>query len=355
MREKDKEKDKEKDRVGPAIRTTIGRIADAVSRSPSIRQATEDDKGLRAMREALAAVRTVGFIGSSGTGKSTRALKVARSQGISYIIDDGLLINAGRIVAGLSAKRASSRLESVRQALFVEEGRASVMRRSIQEQAPESIMVLGTSDGMVDKICANLWMRIPEERIRIEDVSTEDEIRVAVSTRKREGKHAIPVPSLEIKHEFSGYFSEPLTRLLRRRDRNPTAPAVTDAERTVVRPTFSSLGQYTISDEALRSMTEMILRRVRGVAGLVGFTAGNDAYGAEIKAELSLYYGFNAQEVLREAQTRIIRDIEQYTSINVMTVDVRARRVVHAPARQPLPPAPAPVSGRSDSPPPERA
>jgi uncharacterized alkaline shock family protein YloU len=120
-----------------------------------------------------------------------------------------------------------------------------------------------------------------------------------------------------------------------------------DAERTVVRPTFSSLGQYTISDEALRSMTELILRRVRGVAGLVGFEAGNDAYGAEIKVELSLYYGFNAQEVLREAQNRIVREIEKYTSINVMTVDVRARRVVHPPQGQTL-------GAVADSPPPDR-
>jgi uncharacterized alkaline shock family protein YloU len=94
-------------------------------------------------------------------------------------------------------------------------------------------------------------------------------------------------------------------------------------------------------------MTELILRRVRGVAGLVGFEAGNDAYGAEIKVELSLYYGFNAQEVLREAQNRIVREIEKYTSINVMTVDVRARRVVHPPQGQTL-------GAVADSPPPDR-
>lgn len=337
-KDREKEKAPERERRASGVRDTIERIA-GVARAPSIRSSPEEEK---AMRDALAPIRVVGFIGPPGTGKSTRALKVARTQGIAYIIDDGLLIHGGRIVAGLSAKRADSRLESVRQALFVEEGRASVMRRSLQEQAPASLMILGTSDGMVDKICGSLWLPLPSERIHIEDVSTEDEIRTAVSTRLREGKHAIPVPSLEIKHEFSGYFSEPLTRFLRRRDRaNPAAPAA-ETERTVVRPTFSSLGQYTISDEALRTMAELILKRVRGVAGLVGFEAGNDAYGAEIRAELSLYYGFNAQEVLREAQSRIVKEIEKYTSINVMKVDVRARRVVHLPPGQTPPPPAAP-------------
>ncbi len=339
-KDREKEKGPERERRVLGVRDTIGRIA-GVARAPALSLSADEEK---AMREALALIRTVGFIGSSGTGKSTRALKVARSQGIAHIIDDGLLIHGGRIVAGLSAKRADSRLESVRQALFVEEGRASVMRRSLVEQAPASLMILGTSDGMVDRICESLWLPPVSERIHIEDVSTEDEIRTAVSTRQREGKHAIPVPSLEIKHEFSGYFSEPLTRFLRRRERQAAAggagPPHLETERTVVRPTFSSLGQYTISDEALRTMAELILRRVKGVAGLVGFEAGNDAYGAELKAELALYYGFNAQEVLREAQNRIVKDIEKYTSINVMKVDVRARRVVHLPPGPPQPPPP---------------
>ncbi|MBC7331818.1 MAG: hypothetical protein H5T91_05265, partial [Synergistetes bacterium] len=44
------------------------------------------------------------FVGPSGTGKSQRALPLAISYGIRYIIDDGLLIKDGRIIAGFSAK-----------------------------------------------------------------------------------------------------------------------------------------------------------------------------------------------------------------------------------------------------------
>jgi uncharacterized alkaline shock family protein YloU len=45
-------------------------------------------------------------------------------------------------------------------------------------------------------------------------------------------------------------------------------------------------------------------------------------------------YGFNAPQVLHEVQERISRQVEEYTSINVMSVNVRARRVVHAAAAQ---------------------
>lgn len=61
----------------------------------------------------------VSFVGPSGTGKSTRAIRVAKANDIHYIIDDGLLINGSRIVAGTSsAKKAPTKMESVRQALF---------------------------------------------------------------------------------------------------------------------------------------------------------------------------------------------------------------------------------------------
>ena len=42
-------------------------------------------------REVLSNIAVIAFVGPSGTGKSTRAIKVARDNNIHYIIDDGLL------------------------------------------------------------------------------------------------------------------------------------------------------------------------------------------------------------------------------------------------------------------------
>ena len=46
------------------------------------------------------AMRVFAFVGPSGTGKSYRAQMVAGENKISYIIDDGLLINENEVVAG---------------------------------------------------------------------------------------------------------------------------------------------------------------------------------------------------------------------------------------------------------------
>jgi hypothetical protein len=183
-----------------------------------------------------------------------------------------------------------SRLESRPAGVVCRRDPGGGHEKSLAEHHPAALMILGTSDGMLEKICRNLWLNPPSMLIRIEDISTEEEMREAKNTRMTEGKHTIPVPSMEIKHGFSGYFSDPFWRRLRRRDRSvPTQ--FDETERTVVRPTFSGLGSYSISDDAMRDMVRIILRRVRGVAELVDFRAEKEIYGVVIDMELSLVYG----------------------------------------------------------------
>jgi uncharacterized alkaline shock family protein YloU len=306
------------DRSGPF--RTLGRLAEAVNRSSAAAEKNDDE-----MKTALREIAVIAFIGPSGTGKSTHAIRIAGKYQIAYIIDDGLLIHGSRILAGASAKKAPSRLESVRQALFADATRAAVMRRALLAHKPSTLMILGTSDGMLTKICQNLWLNQPAMLIRIEDVSSEEEMRQAKEVRLSQGKHAIPVPSMEIKHEFSGTFTDPFARLRRRRDRSQAAH---ESDRTVVRPTFSGLGNYSMSDEAMRMMIELILGQIRGVAGLMGFIVRTEVYGVVLDLDLALIYGYNAPQVLQEVQERVSSQVEAYTAINVMAVNVRARRVV---------------------------
>lgn len=283
-------------------------------------------------RDALSKIAVVAFVGQSGTGKSTRAISVARANDIRYLIDDGLLVNGSRIVAGTSAKKAPTKMESVRQALFVDETRSSVMRRALVEQHPAALMILGTSDSMLKQICNNLWLNQPSMLIRIEDVSTEEERRNARNTRMTEGMHSIPVPTMEIKHEFSGYFSDPFNRIRQRFDseRNGGKGYAVDSERTMVRPTFSSLGSYSISEEAMLDLIKIVLEKIPGIAGVVNYKTEKRTIGVVFSLDLALYYGFDAQKVLLEAQQRIGSAIEEYTSITIVAVNVRAQRLIHS-------------------------
>lgn len=310
----------------------FGRLADAVKTTVhEINRSTEANTEQQ-IREVLAQVAVVAFIGPSGTGKSTRAIKVAKENHINYIIDDGILIHGSSIIAGSSAKRASTKIESVKQAIFADETRAANMRRALLEELPPALMILGTSRDMLDRICRNLWLSKPAMLIRIEDIATEEEQRMARETRLSEGKHTIPVPSMEIRHEFSGSIAEPLIKL-RRKWSSGKEQAPPESERTVVRPTFSTLGSYSMSDEAMAQMVGLILKVLPGVASLRDFRVYKESYGVTLDLRVALYYGFDAQQVLLNIQREVSEKVERFSSINVMTVNVRADQLVHKKAR----------------------
>ena len=118
-------------------------------------------------------IRVYAFVGPSGTGKSYRAQMVAGENNISYIIDDGLLVNENEVVAGESAKKAPTKIETVKHAIFIDEKERTQMQKAIKKLKPESILILGTSDGMVEKIAENLGLPKIQKKIYIQDVATE--------------------------------------------------------------------------------------------------------------------------------------------------------------------------------------
>ncbi len=284
----------------------------------------------REQKSRLAEVRVTAFVGPSGTGKSTQAIRVARENRIDYFIDDGLLIHGGHIVAGSTAKRAETKIESVRQALFVDETKAGVMRRALAENRPEQLLILGTSDAMIERICDNLWLPRPCRRIGIEEVTNEEERRLAKMTRMTEGQHTIPVPSMEIKHEFSGYFSAFMDRFWRRSGSSLRSAA--DPERTVVRPTFSTLGHYSLSDEAMRHLVELIGQSVLGVAEVLAVELHQTAHGVLMNCKIAVFYGYSAPATMQAFQQALSQELERYTSINLLSIGVQAARVAHAQA-----------------------
>ena len=273
-------------------------------------------------------INVIAFVGPPGTGKSTRANKIAADRNIDFFIDDGLLIEHGRIKAGSTAKKASTKLESVKQAIFMEEVQAATMRRAIATLEIDRLMILGTSDKMIYKICENLHLPEPVEFIRIADVSTQEEQKAARNMRKTQGSHAIPVTSMEIKHEFSGSYFDPIMSFMKRLGNTDNVNPYADSDRTIVRPTFSTIGNNIISDEAMSSLIKFILKDLEGLALVQDVEIVTTAYGAILDLEISLFYGFNAPKIMSEVQCLLMEKIELYTSINILSVNVTCRSVV---------------------------
>ena len=148
------------------------------------------------------------LVGESGTGKSFRAKLLAESYGIDAIIDDGLLIQNDKILAGRSAKREKTYMGAVRVALFDDKEHRDGIAKTLKKTRIKKILILGTSEKMVGKIAMRLQLPPPQKIIRIEDISTKEELEKAQKSRHIEGKHVIPVPSIEVKRSYPQIFSD---------------------------------------------------------------------------------------------------------------------------------------------------
>ncbi|MCI8700554.1 MAG: hypothetical protein HFJ47_04360 [Clostridia bacterium] len=271
-------------------------------------------------------MKVYAFVGPSGTGKSYRAQMVANEKNIKYIIDDGLLIKENQIIAGESAKKAHTKIETVKEAIFLDNEKKKEIINAISKNKVESILILGTSDGMVQKIAKNLGLPKIEEIIYITDVATQQEMETARRIRVTEGKHVIPVPTFEIKKDFSGYLLDPL-QIFKSKGAGQK-PYI--AEKSIIRPTFSYLGNFTISDSVFKGIVEYLATKMPSIYKVIRTRINNSGEGVDIYMEVSVVYGFNVIEGLNEFKQRAKREIENLTAMNVTGIEVIAKNI-HVP------------------------
>ena len=273
----------------------------------------------------LEKIKVYAFVGPSGTGKSYRAQLVANENNIHYIIDDGLLIHDNDVVAGNSAKKAPTKIETVKKAIFIEKEDRNEMRDALKKIKPDAILILGTFDGMVEKIADNLGLPHPEKTIYINEVATETEMETAKRIRTTEGKHVIPVPTFEIKRDFAGYILDPLQIFKYRRNDEPYI-----SEKSIIRPTFSYLGKFTISDTVFRQITEYVAKKTEGIHRVSRVRVENTVGATNIYVEVYVIFGYNIVNVLRDFKQKVKKEIERLTTMNVQEVSVMAKGI-HMP------------------------
>lgn len=262
-------------------------------------------------------MKVTGLVGVSGSGKSYRALALAHERNIDYIIDDGLLIMGNKVIAGKSAKREDTAVGAVKTALFSKEDHRELVKSAIKKVQPKGILIIGTSTRMVDKIAEELDISPILDYVFIEDISTEEERNIAQKQRKEHGKHVIPVPTFEIKKEFSGYFLDPLKILRRRKDNS-----VQVSEKSVVRPTYSYMGKYTISDKVICDLVLFATSKVIGVYKATSIDVNNYTNGIIINMDVIMVHGNPLRKLGKILQEQVKYEVENMTSLNIIAINI---------------------------------
>ena len=254
----------------------------------------------------------IALVGPSGTGKSHRALWVARNNGADAIIDDGILIKDGKVIGGTSAKKEKNRIMAVRRAIFVLPGHASAVRKAIAESLPRRILLLGTSENMVQKIAKTLRIGPVSKIIRIEDIASKKDMEIAKYHRLKRGEHIIPVPSIELIKSFFKTSSSRRRRL---------------GERSIVRPVFSYYGKLVIDDSVIKNIVHIVAEKLDevyrvGAAHVYHVVNGDEDLGITVSLEIVFAYGYAIAETMEALRRDLQMEIERMTGMVVHEIDI---------------------------------
>ncbi len=262
------------------------------------------------------------LVGGSGTGKSFRAKLLAQKHNVDALIDDGLLIQDDKILAGHSAKREKSFLAAVRVAVFDNKEHRDAVARAIKKHNFKRILILGTSDKMVNKIAMRIQLPVPTKIIRIEDIASQEDIERAIRSRHVEGKHVIPVPSLEIKRSYPQIFYDSIRVKLAKKTPVITPNNTKVFEKSVVRPEFSKKGRVSISETALSQMVMHCVSEFDAEVDIKKITIKTNTQGYKIIITTDVPFGTQLAGKIHSLQKYIIENIEHFTGIYIEEVNI---------------------------------
>ena len=264
----------------------------------------------------------IALVGPSGTGKSHRALVIAHKHKADAIIDDGILISGGKIIAGHSAKQEASRIMAVRRAIFILPGHAEEVRQAIEKVSPHRILVLGTSENMVHKIARALKLPAISQIINIEDIASKADIEKAQFYRLKQGKHIIPVPTIELKPHFSGFLIDPVQSFFKRSSNKRRRLG----EKSIVRPVFSYYGKLSIDDHAVAAIVRKVV--LEGEISEISHIdvshiyKGDEDLGLKVSCSVMLTYGNHIPTLITKTQRAVRQAVEYMTGMMVHEVDI---------------------------------
>ena len=175
---------------------------------------------------------------------------------------------------------------------------------------------------MVKKIASGLGLPSPEKVINIEDVASSKDIETAIRSRMSEGKHVIPVPTVEIHRNYPQFVYDSVRvffrhgfRFMPRKDKF--------FEKTVVQPQFGRRGRVSISETAL---TQMILHCVDEYDDTISvrkLSVKDNKSGYRLHLNLKVPFGIQLSGTIHDLRDYITKSLEHYAGIRVERVDIK--------------------------------
>jgi len=268
-------------------------------------------------------VSVLAFVGSAGTGKSERALSVARENGVDYIIDDGLVIARGQIMTGKSAKTEKNVVRAIRRAVFFDAEHRQNVINFISSKVPCRILILATSEDMMQIIVKALCLPDPYRIINISEVSTAKEIESALRERRENRQHTIPVAYTQIQRRFAGKLVRQIKGMFKWGKDDP---------KTIVKPPFSFNGDVIIEKNVLYTIARHLLSYGDRIKKIKELEIKSDSDTGAVSVDVVINISSSPKkhsvfEIAKTLQRKVRRGLGYFTGIEIKKVDIKIDEV----------------------------
>jgi hypothetical protein len=264
----------------------------------------------------------VALIGKPGTGKSYHAQRIATDYGLELIVDDGLLIKNKGIIGGRSAKNEHTRIAATKTAIFLDSQHLASAKECIKSGKSRRMLIVGTSFKMVTKISEQLGLGAIHKILRIEEILTPEELRVAQSHRQKMGRHLIAVPAMEVRRRYPGIFYESVQTAISSYIGKFTK-MVSNYEGSVVRPKFGHHYKMSISEKAIRQIISTTITDAHQSITIRSMKIKwVRSEACRIHVLIDVGFMTNISSIIFDIEKRVRRTIEENTGLIVEMVDV---------------------------------
>ncbi|HOK40526.1 MAG TPA: Asp23/Gls24 family envelope stress response protein [bacterium] len=261
-------------------------------------------------------ITTYGLVGRSGSGKSHNAYIVAYQLKTNAIIDDGLLIVNGKIICGKSAKRAATKIGAVKRAIFYDIESANEIKYYIKKLKIKKILILATSEKMLNRILSRLDLPPAEKVYRIENIVSKCDLEKAKYYRNIEGKHVLPVSEIEILRRFPDLYVDSF-------ELNIPETQI-KIQKSIIRPTFSLPGKIIIQNKVLKFYIYKIIEKNFSNIRVENIQIKKEKEGIRIELKISAKYGLtNLLKLSKKMQIFIKKEFEFFTGLELSEINIK--------------------------------
>ncbi len=195
------------------------------------------------------------------------------------------------------------------------------MLSALQKSNFKKILIIGTSVKMVNKIASRLKLPEPEKIFKIEDLASKDEIETAMRIRNSEGKHVIPVPTIEITRTYPQFVYDSMRIFFKNKIPSPWKKKKM-YEKTIVRPEFGKRGKITMSEAAVTQMVVHCLDEFDDTIKVKKVLIKNEPEGYNLNVKLRVPIKLQVSGTLSELQTYIAESLERYGGMIINQVNI---------------------------------